>query len=141
MAGTFRRHHDDIQIGTRHHLVIVDVEAVGEGQRGAFLDVRLDILVIHSRDVLVRQQHHHDIGSLDRLGNFLNLDPGLLDLAPGSAALTQANRDLDAGISQILSVGMALGAVTNDGDLLALDQREIGVLVIINFHEILFVYR
>jgi hypothetical protein len=36
---------------------------------------------------------------------------------------------------------MALRAVTNDGDLLALDEGEIGVLVVINFHEILFIDR
>jgi hypothetical protein len=31
-------------------------------------------------------------------------------------------------------MSMALGAVTNDGDFLALDDGEIGVLVVINFH-------
>jgi hypothetical protein len=29
---------------------------------------------------------------------------------------------------------MALRAVANDGDLFALDQREVGVLVVIDFH-------
>jgi hypothetical protein len=36
-------------------------------------------------------------------------------------------------------MGMALRTVTNDGDLLALDEGEIGVLVVINFHEILLI--
>ena len=47
---------------------------------------------------------------------------------------SQTNRHLDAGIGQILGVGVALRAITNDGDFLALDQGEVGVLVVINFH-------
>jgi hypothetical protein len=36
---------------------------------------------------------------------------------------------------------MTLGTVANDGDVLTLDKGQIGVLVVINFHEILFIYR
>src|SRR5690606_15404006 len=42
--------------------------------------------------------------------------------------------DLDARIGQVLGVGVALRAIADDGDLLALDQGEIGVLVVIDFH-------
>ena len=33
-------------------------------------------------------------------------------------------------------MGMALGAVTDDGNFLALDDREVAVFFVINFHEI-----
>jgi hypothetical protein len=75
---------------------------------------------------------------LTAFSDFLDLEAGLFGLGPGSAALAQTNGDLDAGVLQVLGVGMALRAITNDGDLLALDQGEVGVLVVINFHGILF---
>ena len=43
MAGTFRRHHDHVDIAARYHLVVVDVETVGEGQCGTLFHVRLDV--------------------------------------------------------------------------------------------------
>ena len=82
MARPFRRHHDDVQIGTRHHLVVVNVEAVREGQRGALLDVRLDVVVIDGGNVLVRQEHHDHIGILHCFRYFLDLEAGFLDLLP-----------------------------------------------------------
>ena len=35
---------------------------------------------------------------------------------------------------EVERVGVSLRAVTHDGDLLALDEREVGVLVVIDFH-------
>jgi hypothetical protein len=84
--------------------------------------------------VLVGQQHHHDIGILDRLANFLDLETGLFRLVPRSTALAQANRYLDPGILEVLGMGMALRAIADDGHFLALDEGEVGILVVINFH-------
>ena len=46
--------------------------------------------------LLVGQQHHHDVGALDRLGDLGDLEAGLLRLVPRRAALAQADGDLDA---------------------------------------------
>ncbi len=73
-------------------------------------------------------------GELPILQDFLDLEAGLLGLRPLGTALAQADGDLAAGILQVLGVSMALRAVANDGDLLALDQGEVGVLVVIDFH-------
>src|SRR5471032_2355184 len=74
VARRFRRDHDDVEVGARHDLAVVDVEAVGEGQHRALLGVRGDVFVVDLGDVLVRQQDHDDVGGLD--GDVFALDEG-----------------------------------------------------------------
>src|SRR5690606_14940838 len=85
-------------------------------------------------DVLVGQQHHDQVGALDGLGDFLDGQAGILGLLPGRTALAQADDDLDAGIIQVLRVRMALRTIADDGDSLALDQGQVAVFVVENFH-------
>src|SRR5207302_10850136 len=98
------------------------------------LDVRLDGFLVHLGVVLIGQQDHDDVGALDRLADVGDLGSARLRLVPGRAALAQADADLDPRFLQVERMGVALRAVAEDGDLLALDEREIGVLVVINFH-------
>src|SRR6266513_1519143 len=135
VAGGLRRHHPDVEILARLDQAVMDVEAVREGERGAFLDVRLDVFLVHLGVVLVGQQHHDDVGALDRLAEVGDLESALLRLVPGRAALAQANADLDPRFLQVERMGVTLRAVAEDGDLLALDEREIGVLVVIDLHD------
>ena len=96
--------------------------------------LRLDVVLVDGGDLLVGQQDHDDVGGLHRVGHFGDLQAGLLDLGPGGAALAQADHDLDAAVVQVLRVRMALRAVADDGDRLALDQAQVTVLVVINLH-------
>ena len=50
------------------------------------------------------------------------------------AAFAKTNSHFHAGIAQVLGMGMALAAITDDGDLLALDQADISIGIIINAH-------
>src|SRR5262249_56957041 len=70
----------------------------------------------------------------DGLADLLDVQPRLLRLVPRSPVLAQADGDLDTGIVQVESVSVALGPVAHDGDLLALDEGKVGVLVVIDFH-------
>jgi hypothetical protein len=70
----------------------VDVEAVREREHRALLDVRLDFALVDGGDVLVGHEHHHDVGGLDRLADFRDLEARLLRLVPRGAALAQADR-------------------------------------------------
>ena len=54
----------------------------------------------------------------------------------GGRTFTQTNGDVDAGVFQVARLGMALGTVTDDGNFLALDDRQVAVFFVINFHEI-----
>jgi hypothetical protein len=112
----------------------VDVEAVREGERSALPDIGLDEFLVNGGVMLVGQQHHDDVGALDGLVDLGHVDAALLRLVPGGAALPQADGDLHAGVLQVLRVSVALRAVADDGDLLALHQRKIGVLVVIDLH-------
>ncbi len=59
-------------------------------------------------------------------------DLGLFDAL---RALAQRHRDfLDAGVAQIERMGMALAAIADDGVLLALDQVQVGIAIVIDTH-------
>src|SRR6202011_1798652 len=60
---------------------------------------------------------------------------GGLRLLGGCRALAQRDGDvLDAGILQVQRVGMALAAIADDADLLAFDEVQVGVAIVINTH-------
>ena len=128
------RHHHHVQVGTRLHLTVVDVEAVCERQHCALLQVRLDVGLVGSGDVLVRHQDHHEVGALDGISHRSHLQAGRTGLAIGRTANAHAHRHVHTRILQVERMGMTLRAVADDGDLLALDQLEVGVLVVENFH-------
>jgi len=134
VAGRLGRDHPYIEIGARHDLAVVHVEAVREHQRAALLDVGLDLVAVDLGDIFIRQQDHDHIGLLDRISHLRDLQPGLLHLGPARAALAQADDDLHAAVVEVLRVGMALAAITDDGDGLALDEGQITVFVVKNFH-------
>ena len=56
--------------------------------------------------------------------------PSASALARLSAALGQADAHVDARVAQVQRVGVALAAVADDGDLPALDDRQVGVVVV-----------
>ena len=100
----------------------MNVEAVGERQRRALLEVGFDIVLVDAGDVLVGHQHDDEIGAAHRFADFLDRQAGFFRLVPRSAVLAQADRDLDAGLVQIQRMGVALRAVANDANFFRLDQ-------------------
>jgi len=138
VAGAFRGDHDDVDVLARNDLVVVDVEAVREAERRAFLEVGFHGVAVDLRDDFVGHQHHHDVGAFHRLGDFLDLESGGLGLLPRIAVLEHADGDFHAGVVQVLRVGVALRAVADDGDFLAFDEGEVGVFVVIDFHDVPF---
>ena len=61
-----------------------------------------------------------------------NFKAGLLGLLDGLAGGGQADADIDARVLEIQRVGMALRAIADDGYFLFLDEREIGILIVIS---------
>ena len=139
MAGTFRRDHHHVEIRPRLDQVEMHVEAVREHQRRALLHVGVQVIVVNVGLKLVRREHHHHVGPFCGVGDFHHLELLALGLLDALRALAQRHRDiLDAGVAQIERMGMALAAVADDDDLLALDQVQVGVAVVINTH-VLFI--
>src|SRR5690606_9920851 len=137
VAWSLRRHHDDVDVITRLNLTVVNVEAVCESQYGARFDVVCNVVAVHLTDVLVRQQDHNQVSNLDCLSDFLNLEAGILGLGPGCTALAQAHNHVHARLMQVECVCVALRTVADDGNRLALDQRKIAILVVVNLHLVL----
>ncbi len=135
MARALRRDHQHVEIGPRLDQVEMDVEPVREHQRRAVLHVGGEMIAVDIGLQLVGREHHHHVGPFGRIRDFLDRQLDALRLLGRSRALAQRHGDfLHAGIVQIERVGVALAAVADDGDLLALDQVQVGVAVVVNTH-------
>ena len=88
---------------------------------------------------LVGRRHHHQVGPFGGVGHRHHLQAVGLDLLGGRRAGLEADGDvLDAGILEVERMRPALAAIADDGDLLALDQIEIGVAIVIDAHVVSF---
>src|ERR1051325_9944702 len=132
VARRLGRDHRDVDVRRRDDLVEVDVEAVGEHQHLALAEALLDLRLEDVPLALVGQQDHHDVGHLRGVRDGRDLQAFLLRAAPALRALVEADHDVLAGVLQVQRVRVALAAVADDGDLLALQQSEVRVLVVID---------
>jgi hypothetical protein len=130
VAGPLRRDEADVDLGAGVDQVVVDREAVREHEQLAGRDPVADLGLPDLGLLLVRQQDHHHVAAAGRLGDRLDREAVLLGLVDRIRALTQADDDLDAGVLEVERVGMALGAVAEDGHGLAVEEREVGVVVV-----------
>ncbi len=127
VARSFRRDHDHVEVSTWHNLVVVNRETVGEGQGGAFLDVRLDFVLVQGRLELVRGQDHDQVGSRYGGSNVSHFQAVGFSFGNSSRTFTQTNSNVNAGVFQVARLSVALGTVTDDGNFLALDDRQVAV--------------
>src|SRR4029079_15284357 len=79
---------------------------------------------------LVGREDDDEVGLLDGVGDRRDRQALGLGLGLALAALGEADADVDAGVAKVEGVGVALAAVADDGDLLALDDRQVGVVVV-----------
>src|SRR5215207_4897353 len=110
----------------------VDVEAVGEEQCVAGVEVGGAVASVQVPLHGVGDQHHDQVGPGRRLGRAGHGQPGRLGLGPAGRALGQPDPDLAARVVQREGVGVALGAVAEHGDLAGLDEAEVGVVVVVD---------
>ena len=132
MAGALGGSHEHVHAGGRDDLLIADVEAVGKSQSLAVGQVGGDILLIDVGLDLVVDEHHDDVAPLGGVSHGHHLQAGLLGVGPVLGALTQAHAHVAAGVLQVEGMGMPLGAVADDGDLLAVQIAELAVLFIVH---------
>jgi hypothetical protein len=130
----FGSDHDDVDVGARLYLPVVNVEAVSKRQGCAGLEVGFDLGTIDFGDVFIGQKNHNQVGGLNRVGNFSNFQAGVFGFRPRGTAFAQTDNDVHPGLVQVECVGVALRTITNNGDLFALNQREVTIFVVKNFH-------
>ena len=135
VARPLGRDHHDVEVRARLDQVEVHVEAVGEHDGRALFHVCDEMIAIDVGLQLVGGEHHHDVSPFGGLGYLQDLELFALGLFDALRALAQRHSDLlDAGVAQIERVGMALAAIADDGDLLALDKVQVGITIVINTH-------
>ena len=135
VAGALGGDHQHVEIGARLDEIEVHVEAVREQQRRALLHVGREFVAVDVRLQFVGREHHHDIGPFGGADDVEHLDAFGFGLLGGGRTRAQRHGDvLHAAVAHVEEMGVTLAAVTDDGDLLALDQIEIGVPIVIHAH-------
>src|SRR5689334_2287811 len=129
MTGRFWRDHRDVNIGGRIDCAVTNVEAVGEHEHLAGGEMRLDVLFVERRLLCIRCQNHDNIGPCSSFGWSGDGKSVSLGAGAGGALRRQSDADTHAVVAQILRVSMPLRAVTDNRDLLALDQRKVCIFV------------
>jgi len=136
MARPLGSDHQHIDISARLDQVEMHVEPVGEHQGRAVLHVGVQMIAVDVGLELVRGQHHDDIGPFGGLGHLHHGQLLGFGLLRRGRPLAQRDRNvLDARIAKVERVRMALAAIADNGDLLGLDQIDVGIAVIIHTHE------
>ena len=133
VAGALGGDHQHVHIGGGHNLLEVDVEAVGEHEGVPSLQVGGDVPLVDVRLHLVVDEDHDDIRPFRGLGHGHDLQARRLGGLPVFAALPEADAHVAAGFLQVQGVGVALGAVADDADLLPVQFCDIAVLLIVHF--------
>ena len=79
---------------------------------------------------LVGRQDDDEVGLLDGVGHVEHAQALGLGLGAGLRALGEPDAHVDPGVAQVQRVGVALAAVSDDRDLAALDDGQVGVVVV-----------
>ena len=136
MAGRLRSDEDHVDALGRIDVAEPDVESVGEGERLARRQLVFDVVAVDRPLVLVGRQDHDQVGPLGRVGDAENLEAVFLSLRGGLRAVLQPDLHLDTRVAQVLRVSVPLRAVSDDRDLLALDEGDVGVFVVEEFSHV-----
>ena len=135
MTRAFRRDHKDVDIGTWLNQVKMHIQTMRKGNRRACTNIAGDICIVNISLQFVRRQHHHDIGPCSRFGHIHDLKTSVLCFCPAARVCAQCNSHFDnTAIFQICRMGMTLAAISNNNNLLLLDQPNIGIPIIIDTH-------
>jgi hypothetical protein len=132
VAGSLRSDHRDVYVGGRYDLVEVNRKPVSHheglalGERPA--DRFLERLPVH----LVRQEDHDDVRHLGGLRHGGDPQPVLLGLRPALRALVEPDDDVQPRVLEVQRVRVALAPIADDGNLLAAEEREVRVLVVVD---------
>ena len=75
-----------------------------------------------------------DVRVLDGVGELGDLESVLLRLVPGFPVLPDTDGDVDPGVVEAEGLGPSLGAVSEDGDLLSVEDLQVHIVVVVKLH-------
>ena len=112
---------------------------MSESERVASMQVRSDVLLVNLRLQLIGNKNHDDIGFFGSLVLEHDLQASFFSLCPALGALAQTNANVDARVHEVERMGVALRAITDNRNLLTLDDLGVHVIFVIdsNSHEFL----
>ena len=108
-----------------------DVEAVREHEGDVGLHVGGDLGVVDLGGSLVGREVHDDVGPFADVRDSVDNEAGFAGAVGVGRVGAKAYADVNAGVLEVESVGVALRAVADDGDFLCLDEREVCVCVVV----------
>lgn len=103
---------------------------MGERQGAAVLQVRPDFGPVYVGLFFIGDEDHGHIGFPDGFGDGPDRQARLAGRFGGPAALIQADHHVDAAFLQVQRMGVALAAVADDGDRLALHDIPVDILIV-----------
>src|SRR5262249_2534845 len=130
----FRGHHEDVHVRGWRDLLVVDVEAVPEGQVLAGLEASLQVPLVDLGPLLVGHEHHDDVALAGGGGRAADAQTGLLGLRSRGAVGAHPHPDVAATVAQVERVRMPLAPVADDGDRLPPQPLEVRVLIVEDLH-------
>ena len=133
VAGRLGRDHGDVHVVGGLDGVVVDVEAVREHERLPRQQVGRDGLAIDLGLQVVGDEHHHDVRVAGDIGHQAHFQAVLFGLGHAAAALVQPHLHVYAAVVQVERVGVALAAVSDYADGLAVQQGHVGVVFVVHF--------
>ena len=115
---------------------------MSESERVASMQVRSDVLLVNLRLQLIGNKDHDDVGFFGSLVLEHDLQASLFSLSPALGAFAQTNANVDARVHEVERMGMALRAITDNRNLLTLDDFGVHVIFVIdsNSHEFLLFF-
>ena len=132
VAGALRRDHRHVDVGRRVDQVEADVEAVREQQALARREVRRDLGVVGVLLLGVGHEDHDDVGLFAGVGDGEDAKSRLFGLVHRRGLHAKTNAYVVAAVVEVERVGVALGAVAENRDLLVLEDVAIGVLLVVH---------
>jgi hypothetical protein len=133
VAGAFGGDEDDVDVGGEFDEFEVDVEAVGGAEGFALGEVGLDFGVVDFGLEFIGEGHDDEVGGFDGVRDGHGFEAvGDGEFSVGGIAAV-GDDDFDAGLAEVLGVGVALGAVAEDGDGFAVEAVEAGFSFVEDF--------
>ena len=135
VARSLWRDHKDVNIAAWLNQVEMHIQTMGKGNGSPGAHVLDDVGVIDISLQFIRRQHHDHIAPFGRIRNIHDLKSGIAGLAAAARVSAKRNSHIgNATVLQIGRMGMALAAITDNHNLLVLDQADIGIAIIIHTH-------
>ncbi len=132
VAGGLGRNHGNVHIVGRGDEAKADVEAVGEHEGVAGLQVGRDVLLVHLALDGIRDHHHDHVGFFGCVGHAEHPQTVGFRLGPALAALVQAHAHVHAAVLQVQGMGVTLAAVPNHCYLLVLEIGQVSIVLVVN---------